>query len=169
MPAAAPDAVAAEVVAQLTARGLTVATAESLTGGGVCAALTSVPGSSAVVRGGVVAYATDVKAALLGVDTELLARVGPVHADVALAMARGAAVLLGADLGVACTGVAGPDSQGGHRPGTVYVARWGAAGAATAPAVLALDLPGDRAAVRSATVRAVLGLLLDLDPSAQRG
>ncbi|MEZ5116370.1 MAG: nicotinamide-nucleotide amidohydrolase family protein [Candidatus Nanopelagicales bacterium] len=153
-----PEAVAA--VAALQSAGVTVAVAESLTGGLVCAALTDVPGASAVVRGGVVAYATDLKAGLLGVDPALLARVGPVHPDVAVAMAVGVAGRTGADLGLACTGVAGPDPQGGREPGVVFVAAARASVAAPGDAedvlVRELALPGDRAAVRTGTVRALL-------------
>ncbi len=98
----------------LVARGLTIGAAESLTGGLVTAALTTVPGASAVVRGGIVAYAADVKNQLLGVDADLLARVGTVHPDVAVAMARGVRERLGAAVGVATTGVAGPEPADGH-------------------------------------------------------
>ncbi len=113
---------AVEVVAALLRSGATVASAESLTGGLVGAALTSVPGSSAAYRGGVVSYATDLKCQLLGVDAGLLAERGAVDPDVALAMARGARDRLGADFGVATTGVAGPDPQDGRPVGTVWVA-----------------------------------------------
>ena len=108
---------AAALVAALTARGLTVAVAESLTGGGVTAAVVDVPGASRVLRGGVVAYATELKAALLGVDADLLARTGPVHPDVAAQMARGVRSRLDADLGLATTGVAGPGRPGGAPAG----------------------------------------------------
>ena len=113
---------AAEVVARAAGRGLTVAVAESLTGGALCSALVDVPGASRVLRGGVVAYASDLKARLLGVDGALLAARGAVDADVAAQMARGVAQRLGAEVGAATTGVAGPDPQDGHAPGTVFVA-----------------------------------------------
>ena len=123
------DAVAAEnqrleeaVVQVLGARGVSVATAESLTGGLVAAALVSVPGASDVVRGGVVAYATDLKADLLGVDTDLLTRDGAVAPTTATAMAEGIRTRCRADFGVATTGVAGPDPQEGHPAGTMHVA-----------------------------------------------
>jgi nicotinamide-nucleotide amidase len=99
-----------------------VAVAESLTGGAVASALVDVPGASAVLRGAVVAYATDVKAGLLGVDGALLDRVGAVHPDVAVAMAVGVRSALEATWGVGTTGVAGPDPQDGVAPGTAYVA-----------------------------------------------
>ncbi len=117
-----PMTIAAGLVAALTARSLTIATAESLTGGLVCAALTEVPGASAVVRGGVVAYATDLKAVVLGVDPDLLAAGGAVQEEVARQMALGVCRLLGAAVGVATTGVAGPDPQDGRPVGTVFVA-----------------------------------------------
>jgi len=153
------QAVAARVVARCADAGLTVATAESLTGGLVCAALTSVAGSSAVVRGGVVAYAVDVKASMLGVDGDLLARNGPVHADTAVAMARGAAGRLAADLAVATTGVAGPDAHGDRPAGTVFVAVVAGTAVDGPEVVRELALPGDRAEVRRATVLAALRML----------
>lgn len=142
----------------LLARGQTLAVAESLTGGALGAALTAVPGVSATFRGGVVAYATDLKGALLGVDPGLLAERGPVDADVAAAMAAGARRRLGATYGLATTGVAGPDPQGGHPPGEVYVAASGPGGGGHRRLVL----PGDRAAVRAAAVTGALRLLADL-------
>lgn len=146
---------AARVIAQLAAGGVTVAVAESLTGGLLAAALTSVPGASVVVRGGVVAYSTDLKATLLGVDPSLLDRVGPVDPEVAAAMARGARTALTATFGVATTGEAGPDSATGHPVGTVHVAVSGPGG----DEVESMVVGGDRAAVRGAAVVAALGLL----------
>jgi nicotinamide-nucleotide amidase len=146
------------LLAALEARGETVAVAESLTGGLVTARLVDVPGASAVVRGGVVAYATELKGSLLGVDPELLARVGAVDAQVAEQMALGVRERLGATWGVATTGVAGPDPQDGKPPGTVYIA---AAGSAVC-VVRELALPGDRSAVRAAAVDAVLLLLAEV-------
>lgn len=123
-PAAADEAIdqrARQVVALLTRLGRTLATAESLTGGLVGAAITSVPGASHVYRGGVVSYATDLKHLLLGVDAGLLAQVGPVDAEVAEAMADGVRSRLTADVGLATTGVAGPEPQDGKAPGTVWI------------------------------------------------
>ncbi len=104
------------VVHGLTKAGLTVGTAESLTGGLVCAALTSVPGASAVVRGGVVAYASEVKADVLAVDRALLEREGAVNAAVARDLAEGARRVLRCDVGLATTGVAGPGPGGRRTP-----------------------------------------------------
>ena len=114
------DSVAVTVVVALSGR--TLATAESLTGGQLGATITSIPGASKVYRGGVVAYATDLKLSLLNVADALLESGGPVQADVALQMAIGVAENLNSDFGLAVTGVAGPDSQDGHLPGTVFVA-----------------------------------------------
>lgn len=135
-------------------RGWTAATAESLTGGQLCARLVDVPGASTVLRGGVVAYATELKAALLDVPADLLAAHGAVHPEVARLMAEGVRRRLGADVGLATTGVAGPDPQDGQPPGTVHVA-------VVTPRSThgrSLLLPGDRAQVRSAAVAAVLEL-----------
>ncbi len=117
---------AADLVAVLTARGLTIAVAESLTGGLLTAELIRPAGASVVVLGGIVAYNTELKHTLLGVDADLLAEHGPVHPDVAKQLARNVRDRLAvagraADLGVATTGVAGPDPQVGRPPGTVYV------------------------------------------------
>jgi nicotinamide-nucleotide amidase len=146
---------AERVLAALVARSETVATAESLTGGLLAAALTDVPGSSAAFRGGVVAYATDLKSDLLGVPAVLLAERGAVDPDVAAAMAEGVRERCRSTYGLATTGVAGPDPQEGRAPGTVYVALAGPG----APTVEALILPGGRSAVRAAAVTAALTLL----------
>lgn len=151
--------VAAHLVAALTQAGRTVAVAESLTGGSVVEALVAVPGASACVRGGVVAYATDLKASLLGVPGGLLAAGGPVQEEVALAMAAGARSRLGADYGLATTGVAGPDPQDGHLPGEWYVAVVGPSGHAVVRHA-AGPHPGDRVTVRALARQAVLDLAL---------
>lgn len=143
------------VLDELTAAGLTVAVAESLTGGALVAHLVDVPGASAVVRGGVVAYATDLKARLLGVDPELLAARGPVDPAVAVQMADGVRTRLLADVGIATTGVAGPASQHGHPVGTIVVA----VTTAQRTAVRSLLLAGGRSQLRRATVLMALALL----------
>ncbi|MGE9807014.1 MULTISPECIES: CinA family protein [unclassified Janibacter] len=148
------------VVDALRARGLTIATAESLTGGALCARLVDVPGASAVVRGGVIAYATDLKASLLDVDPDLLAERGAVDAEVARQMAHGVVRRTGADLGIATTGVAGPDPQDGQPVGTVHVAVAAPPlGEARHRLVLA---EGGRADIRAAAVDAALTLLLEV-------
>ena len=148
--------VAAAAIGLLIQRGLTVGTAESLTGGLIAATLTSVPGASAVVRGGVVAYAADVKASLLGVPAALLSRVGTVHPDVAAAMAAGAIDRIGVNIAIAVTGVAGPDPVDGLPVGTVHVALSSPAGMRHRP----LRLTGDRTGIRRATVAHALSLLV---------
>lgn len=162
---AAGDALVADAAMQairlLGGRVQTVATAESLTGGLVGAALTGVPGASQVYRGGVIAYATDLKGQLLGVDAGLLARVGAVDERVAAAMAQGVRARLGADYGLATTGVAGPDPQDGKPPGTVWVAV--ATGWRTWTFDASMREPvGDRAGVRVHTVLRALRHLCDV-------
>jgi nicotinamide-nucleotide amidase len=148
---------AEQVVAGLLGRGLTLAAAESLTGGLLAAAVVDVPGASKVFRGGVIAYATEIKHDLLGVDAALLREHGPVHPDVALMMAGGVRERCGADVGVATTGVAGPDPQGQNLPGEVYVA----VVMAGRHEVRGLRLDGDRASVRRGAVLAALSLIID--------
>ncbi|MFT4199335.1 CinA family protein [Gordonia sp. (in: high G+C Gram-positive bacteria)] len=111
---------AADLVEALRVRGQTVATAESLTAGLMSATIAGVPGASAVLRGGLVVYATDAKAGIGGVDPAVLAADGPVAASTARQLALAAARNLDATWGVALTGVAGPDPQDGHEPGTVF-------------------------------------------------
>ncbi|MEU6293287.1 CinA family protein [Streptomyces sp. NPDC046988] len=155
---------AADVVRLLTVRGETLAVAESLTGGMVASEITSVPGASKAFRGSVTAYATELKREILGVDAALLASRGAVDAQVAAQMAAGARKILGADWGIATTGVAGPDAQDGQPVGTVFVAVDGPSGADDGSAcggkVEALRLNGDRAEIRMESVRSVLALLL---------
>ncbi len=143
--------------AALVARGLSVATAESCTGGLVAHLLTEVPGSSRYVRGGIVAYADDVKRAELGVPADVLAAHGAVSAQVALAMAQGVRARLGADLGIGVTGVAGPDGGSAEKPvGLVYVAVAG-----YGPAEVRRCLwTGDRSENKRLSAEAALELLL---------
>ncbi|WP_227870181.1 CinA family protein [Streptomyces otsuchiensis] len=141
----------------LTSRGETVAVAESLTGGLVAAALTDVPGASLAFRGSVTAYATDVKRDLLGVDAELLAERGAVAAEVARQLATGVRDLLGADWGLATTGVAGPAPQDGQPVGTVFVAV--APPGASRAVAQRLEATGDRADIRAQSVNAALTAL----------
>lgn len=144
------------IIAALVATGQTLAVAESLTGGLLAATLVDVPGASRAFRGGIVAYATDLKGRLLGVPEYLLAEFGPVDPRVAVAMAIGAAAAAKADWGLSTTGVAGPDPQDGHPPGEVYV---GLSGPGDVGRAVRLELRGDRAEVRAACVTAALGVL----------
>ncbi len=146
---------AATLVQLLRARGETVGTAESLTGGLLCAALVDVPGASQAVRGAVVAYAADVKVGVLGVPATVLAEHGTVSTATARAMAERARTVLAVDWAVATTGVAGPDPAEGRPPGTVHLAVAGRARVAER----SLILDGDRADVRRDAVRAALALL----------
>ncbi|KAB1503771.1 CinA family protein [Corynebacterium sp. 320] len=113
---------ASALVERCQSTGITVATAESLTAGLCAATIAEVPGASAVLRGGVIVYATELKETLAGVDAQLLDTEGPVSSAVAAALARGAAEGCGATLGIGITGVAGPEPQDGHPVGEVYVA-----------------------------------------------
>lgn len=151
------------MVGLLLARGLTVATGESLTAGLVAATLAEVPGCSAVLRGAVVAYSADVKASLLDVPVEALAA-GLVSRAVAEEMAAGAARRLGADIGIGTTGVAGPDPHDGEPVGSVWIAVVTPDGSAARH----LDLTGDRAGVRGQTVEACWSLVVDTLASAPR-
>lgn len=141
----------------LVARGLTLATAESCTGGLVAERLTRIPGSSRYFPGGVVTYSNAQKSALLGVDERLLAEHGAVSEPVARAMAEGVRVRLGTDLGVAVTGIAGPDGGSEPKPvGTVHLAL---AGPGEASSHRRLHLPGDRERIRWQASQAALELV----------
>jgi nicotinamide-nucleotide amidase len=155
----APRAV--EAIASLIESRLTISVAESLTGGLLAAELIGVPGASAAVRGAVVAYDTRLKHSVLGVDAGLLALHGAVHPEVALQMADGVRRALAvdgipADVGIATTGVAGPDPQDGQPVGTVFVGIVTRAGGRVVP--LALD--GGRQVIRQQTVAAALEALV---------
>lgn len=147
---------AAEVVSALAAKGGTLAVCESLTGGGIGYAITAVPGSSAVFRGGLITYATDLKVNLLGIGAALVERHGVVSGEVACAMAEASRARCVSDWSVAVTGVAGPERQDGQPPGTVFVAVAGPRGATSVRHVFA----GDRAAVREQTIRSALAAVL---------
>jgi nicotinamide-nucleotide amidase len=140
------------LVAELTARGETVATTESLTAGLLAATLAGVPGASAVLLGGLVTYTEATKIALAGVDPEILAAVGPVAAPTARAMAHGARLRCGTTWGVGLTGVAGPEPHGGHAVGTVFLGLAGPDGCDAAE----LHLSGGRWDIRQASVRAAI-------------
>jgi nicotinamide-nucleotide amidase len=137
-------------------RGLTLGTAESCTGGLVAARLTSVPGSSAVFVGGVVAYADQVKARELDVPADILEGHGAVSAETAAAMARGACERLGTDLALSVTGIAGPDGGSDEKPvGLVYLHAVGPGGARSADFVF----PGDRESIRRRAAVTALHLI----------
>ena len=140
--------------------GKRLATAESLTGGGIGQALTSVSGASAVFAGGVISYTNEVKNKVLGVPVEILDAQGPVCADVARAMAVGARNVIGADVAVAVTGLAGPGGdEYGNPEGTVFI------GYADEKSVLAREhhFSGDRAQIREQTIEAALALVLEMN------
>ena len=152
MPDADASARAHAVIAAALAAGATVATAESITAGAVCAALVSVPGASAVVRGAVVAYVPDVKQRVLGVDPHTIEHDGVVSERTALEMAHGARTMLEADLAVATTGAAGPQAHDGTPAGTVCIAVVWEGGEAASTS----RFEGDRAEVTAAAVREAL-------------
>ena len=148
---------AEKLVKKLTTRKLTCATAESCTGGGVGSEITAVPGSSAVFWGGVISYDNSVKHNVLGVDQAILDGVGPVSAECAEQMARGARRVLRTDLAVSVTGLAGPGGDGVHPAGCVWF------GLATDKGVRSENVvfSGGRATVRAAAVEHALTMLLD--------
>lgn len=152
---AASSAQVEALVTALAASGQSVATAESLTGGLIGATLTQVAGSSAVYLGGVIVYQTALKALLGGVSQEVLDRDGPVAGSTAEGLAAGVRATTGADWGLAVTGVAGPSSQGGQPPGTVWIGLAGPSGVASR----LFTFPGGRSEVREATVAAALSWL----------
>jgi nicotinamide-nucleotide amidase len=162
-----PDPIAAQVVAALVASGQRLATAESLTGGLIGATITAVPGASQAYVGGLITYATQLKATVAGVPHDVLAIHGPVSEQTAVAMAAGARRVTGADWAVSVTGVAGPDSQDGHLPGEVWI---GLADPDGGCAASRIDLKGSRDEIRAGTVAAALvGLLSRLQAASTRG
>ena len=149
---------ASDVLAAL--KGRTLVTAESITGGGIGALLTAVPGASAVYKGGIISYCDEVKASALGVAPELLREMGAVSAPVAEHMARGAREILHADVAVSVTGLAGPDGDSyGNSVGTVFV------GYSDATRTLAREhhFTGDRQQIRERTLRAALELIQEFN------
>ena len=140
-------------------QGKTLATAESCTGGGIGAAITAVPGSSAVYKGGIISYSNEVKQVLLGIPAGLLETVGAVSAPVAEAMAKGARKALSADVAVSVTGLAGPDGDAfGNPVGTVFL------GYADEKQTLSWEyhLTGNREAVRNTAIQEALRLILQM-------
>ncbi|HEX3549515.1 MAG TPA: competence/damage-inducible protein A [Candidatus Elarobacter sp.] len=147
---------AGAIVARLGDRGLTLGTAESCTGGAVADAIVTVAGASAVFRGGIVAYANDVKTELLDVDDATLAAAGAVSEQTAVAMARGARARLGVDVAVSTTGIAGPDGGSPDKPVGLV---WFALAFGDEVETRRLTFPGNRADIRSRATVAALGLL----------
>ena len=138
--------------------GKTLVTAESITGGGIGAALTAVPGSSAVYKGGIICYCNQVKNRVLGVDETILETLGPVSAPVAKMMAEGACRVLEADVSVSVTGLAGPGGdEYGNDAGTVFI------GCCMDCKAFAREFhfDGDRESVRQQTIQAALQLVLE--------
>ena len=147
---------ARSLLAQMDAKGMTLSTAESCTGGLIAAALTAIAGSSSVVKEGFVTYANDAKQKMVGVRPETLAAHGAVSEDVAREMAEGARARAGVSLALSCTGIAGPGGATPGKPvGLVFI---GCAYEGAATLVERHVFPGDRAAVRAATVAAALDL-----------
>lgn len=152
------DELAGRVLEAARAAGKTVGTAESLTGGLIAATLTDVPGSSDVVRGGIVSYSSDVKRDVLGVGRETLALCGAVSEETACAMAEGARRALACDVAVSVTGIAGPGGAEPGKPvGTVWIGRADAA----LTCARCCHFPGTRDEVRLLTVRAALEFALE--------
>ena len=149
--------IAGQAVHEAIARGLTVATGESLTAGMVTAVLADTPGASGMLQGGVVSYQNTVKADVLGVPWNLLDTVGPVDGQVAAAMAAGARRICGADIGVSTTGVAGPDPLDGKAVGTVFIGLATAEGSTS----YAYAFEGSRPEIRSLACAAALERLLE--------
>jgi PncC family amidohydrolase len=139
-------------------QGKTLATAESLTGGGIGAILTCIPGASSVFKGGIISYTNEVKRGLLGVSKQDLEHCGPVSEPVARQMALGARRMLHADIAVSVTGLAGPSGdEFGQAVGTVFI---GYADAASTR-VREYHFEGDREAVRDQTIEAALDMILE--------
>lgn len=147
-----------QVIDAVRLRHLSIATAESLTGGGVCSRLVNVSGASDVVRGGVCTYTVETKACILRVPLDLLDKHGPVHPEVAAHMARGAQRLFETHMALATTGVAGPGPADGHPAGTVYIA----CAYGDNMRVEGLTYSGDRNEVRQQTISSALELCLEI-------
>ena len=146
-----------DVIQYLADKSKTLATAESLTGGGIGAELTAVPGSSVVYKGGVISYTNEIKHHVLGVREELLEKFGAVSEPVAGEMVSGVRKLLNADIAVSVTGLAGPSGdEFGHPVGTVFIGYQDR----KCSVVQHYCFEGDRDSVRKQTIEAALGLIL---------
>ncbi|MDQ3158427.1 MAG: CinA family protein [Actinomycetota bacterium] len=146
-----------DLIALLRDMGASVSTAESLTGGLVCAALVAVPGASDVVRGSIVAYTSDAKTDVLGVPADLIVRYGAVDERVASSMANATRRRFDSTYGLATTGVAGPEPSEGKPAGTVHIAIAGPQGTES----WLLDLAGNRDTIRNSTVSELLSRFVD--------
>lgn len=151
------SSLAQAVIAVLRERRESIATCESITGGAIAATLTDIPGASAVFRGGLITYASDLKASLAGVDAELIANQGVINEETARQMARGAVERCGSNWAVATTGVAGPDQQDGADVGTLFLALAGAKRVVSRE----FRLSGSRPDIRNQSVRLALVLILE--------
>lgn len=152
------------LIQTLVRRAESVSCAESLTGGLVASELVTPTGASEVVRGGIVAYATEAKLQVLQVPAEVIEKHGTVSAETALAMARAVRALFSSTWGLATTGVAGPGAHEGHEAGTVFIALVGRVGAEDVARVEKHILPGSRDEVRRAATQAAVDLFaLELD------
>lgn len=148
---------AARLIGLLKEKGLTITTAESLTGGGIASAITAVSGSSAVFPGGVVSYCDRIKHQVLGVPQDMLETHGAVSEPVAKAMAQGAAKQMGTDLALSATGLAGPEGDGSSNPvGTVYLGLYAQGTVLCEKHVFS----GDREAVRRQSVERAIEMVL---------
>lgn len=150
-----------EIVGKASSAGVSIATAESLTGGLIGSLITAVPGSSEVYRGGIVSYTNEVKHGILGVDDEALATYGAVSSQVAKQMAEGARNRLETDIAVSVTGIAGP---GGAEPGKPVGTVWMGVSTADKTETVLLTFDGDREAVRMQTAKAALDAILSRIP-----
>lgn len=146
------DPVAQAIIKVMKRRGLTLSTAESITGGGVAAALTAIPGSSTVFQGGMVTYSDRSKTKFLGVPKRVLTKHTAVSEEVAISMAQSARAQFKTDYSISTTGVAGPGRAYGQKVGTVWIAIDGVAGTSS----ILLALSGDRAQIRHATIESAL-------------
>jgi len=144
-----------ELIEAMASSGKSIAVAESLTGGALLSELISIPGASNVVQGGIVCYSTESKTQVLGVPAEIIEQYGAVSAETAIEMASQVAQKFSANIGIATTGVAGPDAQEGKPVGQVYLAIAGISGSE----VLSLNLTGNRDQIRHGTVSAGIALL----------
>lgn len=158
-PSETPLLLAARAIRALRQGGWTISTCESITGGGIGAAFTSVAGSSAVFRGGLITYATDLKVSLAGVDAAFVAENGVINERTAMQMAVGAAWNCRSDVGLSATGVAGPEPQDGAAAGVVWLGLALPARFEDRIRARRLELSGDRAQIRAGTIAAALGWL----------